>query len=77
MKKLALATLSVALVVASVMHAADQGKGAVPAAKHAPEAKVAPATTPAPSTAPATSTEPMAKKGKKHHHKKKSAEQPK
>jgi negative regulator of sigma E activity len=77
--KLALATLSVALIAAGVVSAADQGKSTAaqkPAATTTP-AMTAPATTtsPAPSTAPATS-EPMAKKGKKHHHKK-AAEQPK
>ncbi len=85
MMKFGFATLAVAIVAAQVMLAADQGKGAavkqpVPApAKPAAEVKVAPEA-PAPTTAPAEkASEPMAKKGKKHHHKKseKPAEQPK
>jgi hypothetical protein len=88
-KKLAFATPSVALIAAGLVSAADQGKSTaaqkpatttMPADKPAATTKpamTAPATTtsPAPTTAPATS-EPMAKKGKKHHHKK-AAEQPK
>ncbi|MCX7929461.1 MAG: hypothetical protein N2663_01895 [Chlorobi bacterium] len=76
MKKLVVATLGVAMLAAQVMLAADQGKSTAAPAKPAKEA-VAPTTTPAPSTAPGAQSEPMAKKGKKHHHKKNAAEQPK
>lgn len=69
MKKLAVATLGVAILAANALLAADQGKSTtVKPAMPAAEAKVAPTTTPAPTTAPAS--EPMAKKGKKHAHKK-------
>lgn len=77
MKKLVLATLSVAVIGSGLTFAADQGKSTTAPAKPATEAKVAPTTTPAPSTASGSMAEPAAKKGKKHHHKKKAAEQPK
>ncbi|MCS7000835.1 MAG: hypothetical protein RML15_05340 [Bacteroidota bacterium] len=81
MKKLVLATLSVALVAGSALFAASQAKStATPApAKPAAEAKVSPASTAHESTEQKGEHkgEHKAKAGKKHRMMKKSAEQPK